>query len=92
MFDDIVVLASRPRPLVDPDDVKHIQPISFKLYMGVYIPLWYFAIEICQTTNQPNDTLYPPNIQNAMTRLTSKLHSLTTPLYPQIFEMQYLHD
>ena len=43
VFGDIMVLASPPRPAVDPDDVntnsKNIQPISFKiLYEGRYPP------------------------------------------------------
>ena len=52
VFGDIMVLASPPRPSVDPDDVntlnlKNIQPISFKFYMWVSrYPLRYFAIEI----------------------------------------------
>ena len=40
VFGDIMVLASLPRPPVDPDDVNTlnsngIQPISFKFYMRV---------------------------------------------------------
>ena len=50
VFGDIMVLALPPRPPVDPDDVNtnstNIQPISFKFYMIVDIPLRYFAIEI----------------------------------------------
>ena len=42
-FSDIMVLASPPRPHVDPDDVntpnsKNIQPISLKCYMWVIPP------------------------------------------------------
>ena len=51
VFDDIMVLASPPRPPVDPDDMNtlnstNIQPISFKFYMRVDTPLRYIAIEI----------------------------------------------
>ena len=51
VFGDIMVLASPPRPPVDPDDVNtlnstNIQPISFQFYMRVDTPLRYFAIEI----------------------------------------------
>ena len=44
VFGDIMVLASRLP--VDIDNVKNIEPISFKLYMWVDTQLRYFAIEI----------------------------------------------
>ena len=51
VFGDIIVLASPPRPPVDPDvvnalNLKNIQRISFKVYRRVDTPLRYAAIEI----------------------------------------------
>ena len=76
-----MVLASPPRPPVDPDDVnalnsKNIQWISFKIYMRVDTPLKPCTLQLKfdtlrgleQLRSQPNDTHIP-----------------------QIFKMQYLH-
>ena len=66
-FGDIMVLASPPRPPVDPDDVN-----SFKFYMRVDTPLRYFAIEIWYppmtrpTAFTAKWHSYPPNLQNAI--------------------------
>ena len=51
VFGDIMVLASLPRPPIDPDDInalnsRNIQWISFKFDMKVDTPLRYVAIEI----------------------------------------------
>ena len=51
VFGHIMVLASRPLPPVDPDDVdilsqKVFKQISFKFYMRVDTPLKYVPIEI----------------------------------------------
>ena len=76
----IMVLASPPRPPVDPDDVnalnnsQNIQWISFKVYMRVDTPWGELLLKfdtlrgLEQLRSQPNDTRIP-----------------------QIVKMQYLH-
>ena len=79
MFGDIIVLASPPRPPVDPNvvnalNLKNIQRISFKVYMRVDTPWGTLLLKfdtlrgLEQLRSQPNDTLIP-----------------------QIFKMQYPH-